>query len=158
MKHVLFVCLGNICRSPAAEGILRKLIEKEGLSDKIIVTSCGLGDWHLGQLPDYRIRQAAAERGITLTTRAKPFLSNYLDEFDYVLCADQEVIDQVHQYAKNPHQKSKIRLMTHFAKAFKGRSIPDPYYAGDSAFDHILDILEDACSGLLEELKKQKEI
>jgi protein-tyrosine phosphatase len=152
--RILFVCLGNICRSPAAEGILRSLAEKEGLA--LEVMSCGIGDWHVGQLPDVRIRQAALGRGITLSSRGKVFFPHFLDEFDYILAADHEILEHLHRFAKTPEQKARIHLMTAFGVAFKGTPIPDPYYNSSAAFEHILDMLEDACQGLIAEIKQKK--
>lgn len=154
MIKVLFVCLGNICRSPAAEGIFRHLVNQEGMSEEVIVASCGIGDWHLGQLPDPRIRSAASNRGISLTSKAKPFITNFIEEYDYILAADNEILEFLHQHAKTPEQKAKLHLMTAFSKIHKGGIIPDPYYQGSAAFDHILDILEDSCKGLLQHIKK----
>jgi protein-tyrosine phosphatase len=155
---VLFVCLGNICRSPAAEGVLRSLAEKAGLSDQMEIMSCGIGDWHVGQLPDPRMRHAALQRGITLTSQGKVFFPHYLDEFDYILAADHEILEHLHRFATTPVQKARLHLMTAFSSAFKGKSIPDPYYNGAAAFDQILDMLEDACQGFIAEVKtKEKE-
>lgn len=156
MMKVLFVCIGNICRSPAGEGIFRALIEKEGLANEVIISSCGIGSWNIGHSPDSRIRQAASARGIHLNTKAKPFVNNYLDEFDYIMVSDSQVLEHLLQFAKNPEQKAKIHLMTAYAKTFKNEPVPDPFYAGTGAFDLVLDILEDACLGLLEEIKNKK--
>ncbi|MGK5593827.1 MAG: low molecular weight protein-tyrosine-phosphatase [Parachlamydiaceae bacterium] len=152
MTRVLFVCLGNICRSPAAEGVLKRMAEESDL--EIYVDSCGLGDWHVGELPDARIRNAAQVRGLILSGRAKKFDENFLDHFDYILAADHEVLECLHQFAKDPQHKAKIHLMTAFGTAYKGQPIDDPYYGGDAAFEYTLDVLEDACSGLIKEIKK----
>ena len=155
MVKVLFVCLGNICRSPAGEGVLRHLAEREGIASDLTIASCGIGDWHIGHPPDARIREAAKARGVTLNTKAKPFVSNYLDEFDYILAADESVREHLLKYAKSPEQRAKIYFMTAFAKAYKDISVPDPYYEGDGAFEHVLDILEDSCQGLINEIKSR---
>lgn len=152
---VLFVCLGNICRSPAGEGILRHLVEKEGLSDQITISSCGIGDWHIGHPPDMRIREAANSRGVVLNSRAKPFFPHYLDEFDYIMVADESILEYLLKHAKTLEQKSKIHYMTAFSTAYRNLPVPDPYYEGHGAFDQVLDILEDACSGLLQKLKTE---
>lgn len=154
MVKVLFVCLGNICRSPAAEGVMRHLIEQKGLSDQVTVASCGIGSWHVGAPPHYQIRKAASDRGITLNTRAKSFTPNFLDEFDYIMASDPEVLEHLLSFAKSPESKAKLHLMTAFGKAFRGLAVPDPFYEGTAAFEHVLDILEDACSGLIEEISK----
>jgi protein-tyrosine phosphatase len=152
LKKVLFVCLGNICRSPAAEGVMRRLVQQKGLLDQVVIASCGIGDWHVGQPPDYRIRQALLERGITLNTRAKVFTLNLLDEFDYIMASDPDVFGYLLSFASTPEQKAKLHLMTAYGKAFRGAAVPDPLYEGSAAFEHVLDILEDACTGLLEEI------
>lgn len=154
MVKVLFVCLGNICRSPAGEGVLRHLAEAEKIPD-LTIASCGIGDWHIGHPPDSRIREAAKSRGFTLNSKAKPFVPNYLEEFDYILAADESVREHLLKFAKNPEQRAKIHFMTAFAKAYKDIPVPDPYYEGDGAFEHVLDILEDSCQGLLNEIKSR---
>lgn len=151
----MFVCLGNICRSPAAEGVLRDMADKQGLKEQVQVASCGIGDWHLGHPPDQRIRQAASNRGIALTTKAKPFVPAFLEDFDYILAADHDVLEFLHRHAKTTEQKAKLHLMTAFAQAFRDQPVPDPYYEGAAAFEEILNILEDSCQGLLEEIKSK---
>lgn len=155
MIKVMFVCLGNICRSPAGEGVLRYLAEKDNMLSDLTIASCGIGDWHIGHPPDSRIREAARARGVTLNTKAKPFVPNYLEEFDYILAADESVREHLLKYAKNPEQTAKVYFMTAFAKAYKNIPVPDPYYEGDGAFEHVLDILEDSCQGLLDEIKSK---
>lgn len=156
MTKVLFVCLANICRSAAAEGVLRRMVEKEGLSKEVHVESCGVGDWRLGELADARMRAAAQTRGVVIATRAKQFKEEYLDTFDYILAADHEILKIIHHYAKGPEQKAKVHLITAFGSSFQGIVLPDPYYGGDAAFEHILDVLEDACEGLIKEIKKKE--
>lgn len=152
----MFVCLGNICRSPAAEGVFRQLVQKEGLENEILTSSSGIGDWHIGQLPDPRIRQAAADRGVPLTGRARPFIKTYLDEFDYILAADFEVLEFLLKQANTLQHRSKIHLITAFSRLFKNTPIRDPYYAGPVAFEETLDILEEACQGLLDEILRNR--
>lgn len=155
MISVLFVCLGNICRSPAAEGMLRHMAAQDPSLPELRVESCGLGDWHVGQLPDERIRYAAKARGITLANRAQVFKHHFLDEFDYILAADHEVLNDLYRYATNPEHKAKIHLITDFSKAYKNEEVPDPYYQGEHAFELVLDMLEDSCQGLLEHIHKE---
>jgi protein-tyrosine phosphatase len=133
--------------------MMRHLVAKEELSEEIIIASCGIGDWHIGRPPDARIREAATLRGIALNTRAKPFVPNYLDEYDYILVADESILEYLLKHAKNLEQKSKIHYMTAYSKAYKNIPVPDPYYEGVGAFEHVLDILEDSCLGLLEDIK-----
>lgn len=140
---VLFVCLGNICRSPAAEGILKECARKKNVTMR--VESCGIGDWHAGQLPDSRMREAASDRGLILTSRAKQFSSSYFDEFDLILALDKEVQSDLYKYAKTVEHKAKIRLATAFSTTYKDQDVPDPFYGGRSDFDLVLDILEEIC-------------
>jgi protein-tyrosine phosphatase len=151
-QSVLFVCLGNICRSPAAEGILRHLAHKEGLD--IHIESCGLGDWHAGNLPDERMREASKNRGYTLSSRAQIIKPEFFDSFDLIFVADQKVLKELYKYAEKPEQKAKIHFMTHFSSAFKGEEVPDPYYEGEAGFERVLDMLEDSCEGIIGHLKK----
>lgn len=152
VHRILFVCMGNICRSPAAEGVLKHLVQKDP-SLRIEVESCGIGDWHLGHAPDQRILEAAKARGIALTSRARQFTSEFFDHFDYILVADREVLKYLYHYAKTPEQKAKIILMTEFSSAYQGLEVPDPYYKAHGAFELVLDMLEDACEGLITHLK-----
>lgn len=155
MTKVLFVCLANICRSAAAEGVLKHIAEKEGISDQIFVESCGVGDWRIGELADPRLRAAAWARGIVIATRARQFKEEYLESFDYILAADHEILKVLHHFAKSLDHKAKIHLITAFGSSYQGIPLPDPYYEGDAAFEHILDVLEDACQGLLKEIQKK---
>ena len=121
----------------------------------LTIASCELGIGSIGHLPDSRIREAAKARGVTINTKAKPFVPNYMEEFDYILAADESIREHLLKYAKSPKQRAKVYLMTAFAKAYKNIPVPDPYYEGDGAFEHVLDILEDSCQGLLEEIKSK---
>lgn len=150
MPSILFVCLGNICRSPAAEGMMLKLAEESGITD-LRVDSCGLGDWHIGQLPDERMREAAMDRDIVLTMKARQIHSSDFDRFDLILAASRSVLNELYVHAKTPEAKAKIRLITAFSKAYKDQDIPDPYYKDLADFELVLDMLEDACEGILEE-------
>lgn len=118
------------------------------------IASCGIGDWHVGQLPDERITDAAKTRGISLLSRAKQFQKSYFDTYDYILAADTEVLNDLFHDAKTTEHKSKVHLITAFSPCYKDQEIPDPYYMGGAAFDLVLDMLEDACEGFLLHLKK----
>lgn len=156
MKKVLFVCLGNICRSPAAEGVLRHLIEQQHLTNEISVESCGIGDWHLGSYPDERMTKAARDRGITLSSRAKLFNINNFADFDMILAADSEVLHHLYQFARTTDEKAKLHLINDFSILYKGQDVPDPYYQGDVGFELVMDMLEESCLGILNHLKNQK--
>lgn len=153
MVKVLFVCLGNICRSPAAEGILRHMTSQDPLFQAMEIASAGMGDWHLGQLPDERIRDAAKSRGIVLTSRAQHFKSVFFDNYDFILAADHEVLHDLHRLAVKPEHKAKVHLITAFSPSYKDEEIPDPFYEGKAAFDLVMDMIEDSCEGFLEHLR-----
>lgn len=154
MVAVLFVCLGNICRSPAGEAILRHMTEKHPRHKDIIVKSCGTGDWHLGHSPDERMREAALQRGVILDNKAKLFELEFFKHFDYILAADFEVLAHLLRIAPSAEDQQKVHLMTKFSSKYQGKEVPDPYYMGGPAFDLVLDILEDSCEGLLIDIEK----
>lgn len=156
MVSILFVCLGNICRSPAGEGMMLHLVKKNHPDMELQVQSCGIGDWHVGQLPDERMRESALARGINLTSRAQQFRSEFMDQFDFILAADSEVLKDLYHFAKTPEQKAKISLITAYSKSYHNIEIPDPYYNGWSSFELVLNMLEDSCEGLLEHINTQR--
>jgi low molecular weight protein-tyrosine phosphatase len=155
MVAILFVCLGNICRSPAAEGILRHMAGHDPQFSDLHIESCGMGDWHIGHLPDLRMCEAAKGRGLNLNSRAQLFRPSFFERFDYILAADREILNQLYHRAKTPEHKAKVHLITLFSTTYKEEEIPDPYYGGDAGFELVLDMLEDACQGLLNELSKK---
>jgi len=156
MTSILFVCLGNICRSPAAEGVLRHMVQNDPDLKDIHIQSCGMGSWHVGQLPDDRIRYAAKNRGIDLISKAQIFDPSFFEKFDYIFAVDDEVLHHLYKYAKTPEQKAKINLLTAYSQCYPNENIPDPFYQGDAAFDYVLDMVEDACEGFITYLKKNK--
>lgn len=151
---VMYVCLGNICRSPAAEEILRKKGAAAGLSDVLHIESSGLGSWHIGCLPDARMREAASKRGYQLATKAQKFSSNHFAQFDYILAADEHVLHELLDMANSPEDKAKVRLITSFSLEYPNINVPDPYYNGQAAFEGVLDILESSVDGFIQHLKK----
>jgi protein-tyrosine phosphatase len=154
--RVLFVCLGNICRSPAAEGVFVHLLDQQGLADRFVVDSAGTGGWHVGRRADARMRDAAARRGIDLTSRARQIDLGDLHSFDHILTMDGDNLAAVQALAReagNPAGQAQIEAMTHYCRRHSGaREVPDPYYGGSEGFEQVLDLLEDACGGLLEAL------
>ncbi len=153
ITNVLFVCLGNICRSPAGEGVLRSIAEKRGVADRIYVESCGIGGWHVGNPPDKRMHEASKGRGICLTGSAQQFEASFFDAFDFIMASDQSVLDELYQLATgNVGYQSKIYLMTGFSRFYKNEEVPDPYYGGELGFELVLDMLEDSCDALLDQI------
>ena len=152
--RILFVCLGNICRSPSAEGVFRQLAEREGLLSALEIDSCGTGHWHIGKKPDARATAAAARRGVDLSgLRARQIEPEDLDRFDYILTMDRanlaDVRDMWHQNGGTEPQ-----LFLSFASA-NAMEVPDPYYGGEDGFDQVLDLIEQASEGLLREIRER---
>ena len=155
-KKILFVCLGNICRSPAAEGIMRSLLEKEGLHDQFEIDSAGLYGGHAGELPDSRMRIHARKRGYDLTHRSRPVTFHDFSEFDLIIGMDDSNISRLKAMAPSIEDEKKVVRMIDFVKGFpQYHSVPDPYYEGAEGFEIVLDLLEDGCRNLLETLKKE---
>ncbi len=148
-SSVLFVCLGNICRSPTAEGVFRALVESRGLADSIHIDSAGTSNWHIGERPDPRAIEAASARGIDLTSlRGRQAIVRDFSEFDYVIAMDHENYANLSRLA-TPEQQSKLHLFLEFAGGVLEVEVPDPYFGGTGGFPHVLDLIENASEGLL---------
>jgi protein-tyrosine phosphatase len=155
---VLFVCLGNICRSPTADGIFRYLVEEAGLSDKIRIDSAGTGDWHVGKAPDERMQAAALARGYDLSElTARQIQPEDLDTFDYVLVMDKQNQADVEDLVSELEQMDKIKLLLSFNPSAI-TEVPDPYYGGESGFQQVIDLVESACKRLLVQLRKSHDL
>lgn len=147
---VLFVCLGNICRSPTAEGVFRHLVAEEGLGDRIVIDSAGTGGWHVGSPPDERAVAAARRRGYDLSGfRARRLGEGECAEHDYVIVMDSKN----HEAVKKVCPQENIHRLLDFAPNQKVRDVPDPYYGAESDFDEVLDLIEEASRGLLAHLQ-----
>jgi len=150
MVKLLFVCLGNICRSPSAENIMNFLVEKEGLKDKIICDSAGTSSYHIGSPPDGRMRIAARKRGIELKGKARQLEEFDLEFYDLILAMDKSNYQDILRLDRKGQYRDKIKLMCDFATEHSDQEVPDPYYGGESGFDYVIDLLLDSCQGLLD--------
>jgi protein-tyrosine phosphatase len=156
MVRVCFVCLGNICRSPTAEAVMRDLVERAGLSGEIEVDSAGTGDWHAGQPPDRRSVAAARKRGISVGGHARQFTAADWERFDYVLAMDRSNHADLKASLPKPDLAKKLSLIRSFDPASpKGASVPDPYYSTDG-FDEVIDLCIAACAPLLEHIRAER--
>ena len=144
MKKILFVCLGNICRSSSAEGVMKRLIEEAGREDEFMIDSAGILSYHQGELPDSRMRAHAARRGYNLIHRSRPVHTEDFYNFDLIIGMDDRNIDDLKDRAPSIEEWNKIHRMTDYCKN-----------GGAEGFEYVLDVLEDACSGLLESLDKE---
>lgn len=166
VKKILFVCLGNICRSPMAETVMRRIVEEEGRGADFEIDSAGLIGYHEGEPADERMRAHAARRGYRITHLSRPIQESDFRYFDLIIGMDEANMDKLHRLSPDLETDGKLRRMTDFCReAFvaeagrrifpgKGRvdHVPDPYYGGEQGFEHVIDILEDACRGLWESL------
>jgi protein-tyrosine phosphatase len=149
---LLFVCLGNICRSPAAENLMNYRVAQSNLSDRIYCDSAGTSNYHIGSPPDRRMMQAASHRGISMVGRARQFEATDFEVFDLILPMDKDnyagivALDPANRY------RDKVRLMCSFCTQYSDQEVPDPYYGGAEGFNYVLDLLTDACDGLLSHL------
>lgn len=154
MVRVLFVCLGNICRSPTAEGVFRALAEREGLAGRIEVDSAGVGSWHVGSPPDRRAQRAARRRGIDLSgQRARQAEAQDFRRFDYVVAMDPANRRELERLCP-PGEEHRLHLLMDFAPELGRRDVPDPYYGGAGGFEAVLDMIERASQGLLAHIRK----
>lgn len=151
---VLFVCMGNICRSPAAEAIFRHKVEEAGLSDRIHIDSAGTIGYHSGSPADRRMQAAGANRGYDLNSISRQVRMDDFEAFDHILAMDLENFSNLKSMSFSSPGKAKIRLMCDYATRHDEREVPDPYYGGNNGFELVMDLLEDACNGLLEEIKE----
>ena len=153
MIKVLFVCMGNICRSPTAEGVFSKLVEERGLEDRVRVDSAGTHAYHVGEPPDARSARAATERGIDLShQRARRVTVQDFHQFDYVLAMDSDNFNHLAAMCPEGHE-FKLRLFLSFAPHLEIRDVPLPYYGGATGFERVLDMVEEAARGLLEDVE-----
>lgn len=150
--RLLFICLGNICRSPAAEGVMKAKIHAAGADERFVVDSAGIGDWHVGQLPDHRMRERGARRGYCFDSHARQIRPSDFNDFDMLLVMDSDNYRIITEKAPTAEARTKVRMLVDWLSRHHSASVPDPYYGGTADFDYALDLIEDACEGLLNEL------
>lgn len=151
--RILFICLGNICRSPAAEGIMKALVERNGLTQKFLIDSAGTGGWHVGQLPDPRMRKLGTRHGYTFNSRARQFSHEDFSHFDLIVVMDGENYSSVISRAHTEQERAKVVCMADYLTYHPHQAtIPDPYYGGEPDFEQVIELLEEACQELLARL------
>jgi len=152
---VLFVCMGNICRSPTAEGVFRRLVQNAGLEHKLLIDSAGTHAYHIGAVPDNRASAAAEKRGYDLSRlRGRQVAVRDFLDFDYILAMDRKNLANLQSICP-PEHVCKVSLFLEFSANYNEREVPDPYYGGPQGFEHVLDLVEDAARGLLQKLERE---
>lgn len=151
--RILFVCLGNICRSPAAQGVMERLVEENGLTDRFEIDSAGTYGGHAGDLPDARMRAHARRRGLDLTHRSRQVRESDFERFDVIMAMDDSNFDRLRRLAPTPETEKKVvRMADYFSHHPWADCVPDPYYDGAEGFENALDLIEDGCHTLLTSL------
>ena len=151
LVRICFVCLGNICRSPTAEAVMAHRLAEAGLSGRVLVESAGTGHWHVGEPPDQRAAAEARRRGITMRSRARQFRPGDFEQFDLVLAMDHENLERL---APDEEARRKVALFRAFDPAAEDLAVPDPYFGGSEGFAHVFDLVDSACRGLLDHLRR----
>lgn len=159
MVRVLFVCMGNICRSPVAEGVFQRMLEGAGLADKVYVDSAGTHSYHAGAPPDARSQATAFRRGVDLRgIRARRVTVTDFTEFDYVLAMDRDNFEHLLALCGEPELRRRIQLLMDYAPDLPEREVPDPYYGGPNGFERVMDLIEVAAEGLLVGIRERYRI
>lgn len=152
---VLFVCMGNICRSPTAQGVFERLVEQMGLTQHIHIDSAGTHAYHVGNAPDPRAMAAAHRRGIDITAqRARRVEPADFERYDYILVMDNDNLEHLAPLCP-PHHRHKLRLFLEFVPELADKNVPDPYYGGPNGFEHVLDLVEMGAEGLLRHIRQK---
>lgn len=152
---VLFVCMGNICRSPSAEAVMKSYVEKAGLAEKIEIDSAGTISYHAGEPADSRMRRHAVNRDYMLTSISRQIKDSDFEKFDYIIGMDDDNMHNMKPFMPAGDFSGKLSLMTDFCSKENPGYVPDPYYGGHEGFEQVLDLLEDACDGLLTKIKNE---
>jgi protein-tyrosine phosphatase len=153
--RILFVCLGNICRSPAGENIMNALIERDNLTNLIECDSAGTSGYHIGSPPDPRMTAAAQKRGLPFEGEGRQFCRQDLENFDLILAMDKANYKDILRLDPRGEFGDKVKMICSYCRKHRDREVPDPYHGGEAGFEYVLDLLTDACEGLLQNLKKQ---
>ncbi len=157
-KRILFVCMGNICRSPTGEGVFRHLVEERGFTDRIEIDSAGTIGYHAGEPPDERMTEAAARRGIRLEDqRARQFRVADFESFDLILAMDRSNFNEIKCLDREGRYTKKVKLFLDYHPTTKNRDMPDPYYGGPEGFEKVLDLIQETAEPLLNDLLKDDE-
>lgn len=157
--NILFVCLGNICRSPAAQAVMQHMVDERGLGDRIYIDSAGTGGWHVGDLADKRMRVHARPRGYELTHRARTVQASDFEDFDLIVGMDAANVSDLRHLAATIEQQDKVVMMGDYIRRYPHYDhVPDPYYEGSEGFELVLDLLEDSCDNLLNQIIEQNNI
>lgn len=152
---ILFVCMGNVCRSPAAEGIMKEIVYKKGLQNQIEIDSAGTTGYHVGELPDSRMRKHGAKRGYNFNSHSRLFTANDFDDFDIILTMDDRNYSDVLRLSSDLASEVKVHRVVEFLKKYDYDHIPDPYYSGADGFELVLDLLEDACGNFMVNIEEE---
>ena len=156
ITEISFVCLGNICRSPLAQGVFQDLVNRKKLDQKIFISSAGTGNWHIGNLPDERMRQTAQSKGIKLESRAQQFQSKDFNRFNLVLAMDHSNLVRLSEIAPSTLQKNKLMLFRSFdPESNEDQDVPDPYYGGTKGFEEVYSMVKRTCPPLLDYIKSR---
>lgn len=153
--RLLFVCMGNICRSPAAEGVMRAKVAEAGLDAQVQIDSAGTGGWHAGARADHRMRKAASARSYDLTSLARQVTEQDLADFDLVLIMDEQNRRDLRDFDRQGAHDAKVKFFCEFCTRHSDKEVPDPYYGGPDGFEKVLDLLEDGCEGLLSHIRSR---
>ena len=155
--RILFVCLGNICRSPAGQGVMERIVDERGLNDRIFIDSAGISSYHSGDLPDQRMRVHATRRGLNLTHRSRQVCSDDFERFDLILAMDDSNYDHLRRLANSPEEMDKVKRIASFFRQYRHWDcIPDPYYGGSEGFENVLDLLNDACQNIADQIETKQ--